>query len=221
MSRLSAVAITGSLTSPSRSSALARTVLRALEGLHSFDSVLFEVASSARSLGQALHRGEVSADVEQALLAAEQADVLVVVTPVHRGSFSGLFKHFFDLLDAKALLEVPVILGATGGSERHTLILDHALRPLFAFFRAQTVPTCLFATERDFDADTRPSDAIIARAERAAKQATSLLRPPAFRRSDPSYEPARAESIMDLNSSLRLVSKRELSRSGELKNEQR
>lgn len=178
MSRLSAVAITGSLTSPSRSASLARGVLQALEALQTFDSSLFELAHSARSLGQALHRGEVSLDVEQALDSVEQADVLVVVTPVQRGSFPGLFKHFCDLLNPESLLDVPVILGATGGSERHSLVLEHALRPLFSFFGAQTVPTALFATERDFDAQRVPSAALERRSVLAAKQATSLLRPP-------------------------------------------
>lgn len=181
MSRLSAVAITGSLNSPSRSAALARVLLRALEAQHSFDSALFEIAHRARSLGQALTRGEATGELEDMLQAAERADVLVVVTPVHRGSFSGLLKHFFDLLDLESLRDVPVILGATGGGERHTMVLDHVLRPLLSFFGAQTVPTALFATEQDFDAGQTPSSAIERRAERAAKQAAALLRPPLVR----------------------------------------
>lgn len=182
MSRLSAVAITGSLNSPSRSAALARALLRALESQHAFDTSLFEVAHVARSLGQALNRSEVSVAVDVMLSSVERADVLVVVTPVHRGSFSGLFKHFFDLLDLESLRDVPVILGATGGGERHSMVLDHALRPLLSFFGAQTVPTALFATERDFDAEQRPSGALERRAERAAKQAAALLHPPFSRR---------------------------------------
>jgi FMN reductase len=182
MSRLSAVAITGSLNSPSRSAALARALLRALESQAAFDSNLFEIAHVARALGQALNRHEVSADVERVLQAAERADVLIVVTPVHRGSFSGLFKHFFDLLDLESLRDVPVILGATGGGERHSMVLDHALRPLLSFFGAQTVPTALFATERDFDAEQKPSTAIEGRAQRAAKQAAAMLQPPFARR---------------------------------------
>lgn len=182
MSRLSAVAITGNLHSPSRSAALGRVVLRALESQHAFDTSLYELVHVARSLGQALNRAEVSAPVELVLQAAERADVLVVVTPVHRASFSGLFKHFFDLLSLESLRDVPVILAAAGGTERHSLVLEHALRPLFSFFGAQTVPTAIFATERDFDAERRATPTIEERAERAAKQATALLHPPFARR---------------------------------------
>ena len=182
MSRLSAVAITGNLNSPSRTAALGRAVLRALASQHAFDSTLFEIAQVARSLGQALDRAELPTGVELMLQSVETADVLVVVTPVHRGSFSGLLKHFFDFLGLDSLRDVPVILAATGGSERHSLVLEHALRPLLSFFGAQTVPTALFATERDFDVEQRPHAHIEQRAARAAKQALSLLHPPFTRR---------------------------------------
>ncbi|HET9958100.1 MAG TPA: NAD(P)H-dependent oxidoreductase [Polyangiaceae bacterium] len=177
MSRLSAVAVTGNLSSPSRTVVLAKALLKALEEQHAFDSSLIDLATFARPLGQSLYRTELPPSIESALQTAEQADVLVVVTPVFRSSFSGLFKHFFDLFDLNALEEVPVILAATGGSERHTLVIEHSLRPLFSFFRAHTVPTTIFASERDFDSERRIAPEVILRAEQAARQATLLLRP--------------------------------------------
>ena len=78
------------------------------------------------------------------------ADGLIVVTPVFNASFSGLFKMFFDALDPDALTGTPVLLAATAGSPRHSLVLDHAMRPLFAYLRAVVVPTGVFAATEDF-----------------------------------------------------------------------
>ena len=78
------------------------------------------------------------------------ADVLVVGSPTFKGSYTGLFKHFFDLLDPSSLRGKPVILAATGGGERHSLIVEHQLRPLFGFFEALTMPTAIYASDKDF-----------------------------------------------------------------------
>ncbi|HSU03899.1 MAG TPA: FMN reductase [Nocardioides sp.] len=78
------------------------------------------------------------------------ADGLIAVTPVFNASFSGLFKMFFDALDPDALTGTPVLLAATAGSARHSLVLDHAMRPLFAYLRAVVVPTGVFAATEDF-----------------------------------------------------------------------
>ena len=59
----------------------------------------------------------------------ESADALIVATPVYRGSYTGLFKHLFDLVDHEALIGTPVLLAATGGSDRHSLVIDHQFGP--------------------------------------------------------------------------------------------
>lgn len=78
------------------------------------------------------------------------ADGLIAVSPVFSASYSGLFKMFFDALDPDALTGTPVLIGATAGSARHSLMLDHAMRPLFAYLRAVVVPTGVFAATEDF-----------------------------------------------------------------------
>jgi FMN reductase len=78
------------------------------------------------------------------------ADGLIAVTPVFNASFSGLFKMFFDALDPDSLTAMPVLVGATAGTARHSLVLDHAMRPLFAYLRAVVVPTGVFAATEDF-----------------------------------------------------------------------
>lgn len=113
--------------------------------------------------------------MEQALAAAEQADVLVVVSPVFRGSYTGLFKHFFDLIEQDALIDKPVLLAANGGSERHALVIDHQLRPLFSFFQARTLPLGVYATDKDFVDRRLSNEAVIERTRLAVQRALPLL----------------------------------------------
>ncbi|MGO4760489.1 CE1759 family FMN reductase, partial [Streptomyces sp. 2MCAF27] len=75
---------------------------------------------------------------------------LIVVTPVFTASYSGLFKSFFDLIDPDALTGKPVLIAATGGTARHSLVLEHALRPLFSYLRAAVVPTAVYAASEDW-----------------------------------------------------------------------
>ncbi|MFF3288728.1 FMN reductase [Streptomyces sp. NPDC003023] len=78
------------------------------------------------------------------------ADGLIAVTPVFTASYSGLFKSFFDLIEPDALTGKPVLIAATGGTARHSLVLEHALRPLFAYLRALVVPTAVYAASEDW-----------------------------------------------------------------------
>ncbi|MDV8002750.1 CE1759 family FMN reductase [Rhodococcus sp. IEGM 1408] len=81
-----------------------------------------------------------------------RADGLIAVTPIYNQSFSGLFKSLFDVIDPGTLAGVPVALGATGGTVRHSLAIDYALRPMFAYLKADVVPTTVFAASEDFGA---------------------------------------------------------------------
>ena len=104
------------------------------------------------------------------------ADGLIAVTPVFSASYSGLFKMFFDALDPDALTGMPVLIGATAGTARHSLVLDHAMRPLFAYLRAVVVPTGVFAATEDFGAAGLTDR--IGRA--AAEMATAVLSQDAY-----------------------------------------
>ncbi|MEV4044078.1 FMN reductase [Streptomyces sp. SAI-195] len=101
------------------------------------------------------------------------ADGLIVVTPVFSASYSGLFKSFFDALsvtDEDALTGKPVLIAATGGTARHSLVLEHALRPLFAYLKAVVVPTGVYAASEDWGAQ-----GLDARIERAATELAALM----------------------------------------------
>jgi FMN reductase len=80
------------------------------------------------------------------------ADGVIAVTPIFNASFSGLFKSFFDVLDDQALADKPVLIAATGGTARHSLALEHALRPMFTYLHADVVGTSVFAATADWAA---------------------------------------------------------------------
>ncbi|MEU1159494.1 FMN reductase [Streptomyces sp. NPDC005921] len=105
-----------------------------------------------------------------ALTAVTEADGLIAVTPVFTASYSGLFKSFFDVLDKEALVGKPVLVAATGGTGRHSLVLEHALRPLFAYLRAVVVPTGVYAASEDWGAEGLED-----RIERAAGELAGLM----------------------------------------------
>ncbi|MDR7085409.1 FMN reductase [Aeromicrobium panaciterrae] len=102
------------------------------------------------------------------------ADGLIVVTPIFKASYPGLFKSFFDVLDAEALTGKPVVLAATGGTARHSLAIDFAMRPLFAYMQALTVPTGVFASPYDWGSEG--TNALGERIDRATAELVSLLK---------------------------------------------
>ena len=104
-----------------------------------------------------------------------QADAMIAVTPTFSASYSGLFKSFFDVLDPKFLDGMPVLFGATGGSSRHSLVLDMAIRPLFSYLRARTMPTAIYASPEDWG--QAGTDALDRRIARAAGELAAVLAP--------------------------------------------
>lgn len=169
------VAVSGGLQRPSRAATLAEHLLDLIGEGVPCDQHLIELGELAPQLAGALRRSQLPETVERQLAAVERADVLVVVTPVYRGSYTGLFKHFFDFIDQDALVDTPILLAATGGSERHALVIDHQLRPLFSFFQARTLPLGVYATDKDFAAGCVQNEALMQRARLAVQRAMPLL----------------------------------------------
>lgn len=169
------VAVSGGLQRPSRAATLAEHLLGLIGENMRSEQQLIELGELAPQLAGALWRSELPEVVERQLAAVERADVLVVSTPVYRGSYTGLFKHFFDFIDQDALVDTPILLAATGGSDRHALVIDHQLRPLFSFFQARTLPLGVYATDRDFAEGRVHNEALIQRARLAVQRAMPLL----------------------------------------------
>ncbi|CRX67314.1 FMN reductase [Stenotrophomonas sp. BSUC-16] len=169
------VAVSGGLQRPSRAATLAEHLLGLIGDNMRSEQQLIELGELAPQLAGALWRSQLPEVVERQLVAVERADVLVVSTPVYRGSYTGLFKHFFDFIDQDALVDTPILLAATGGSDRHALVIDHQLRPLFSFFQARTLPLGVYATDRDFAEGRVHNEALIQRARLAVQRAMPLL----------------------------------------------
>ncbi|WP_188247448.1 FMN reductase [Stenotrophomonas maltophilia] len=169
------VAVSGGLQRPSRAATLAEHLLGLIGENMRSEQQLIELGELAPQLAGALWRSQLPEVVERQLVAVERADVLVVSTPVYRGSYTGLFKHFFDFIDQDALVDTPILLAATGGSDRHALVIDHQLRPLFSFFQARTLPLGVYATDRDFAEGRVHNEALIQRARLAVQRAMPLL----------------------------------------------
>lgn len=137
---------------------------------------LVELRDHAHELMNNLLTGFPSSDLRATLDAVRRADGLIVVTPIFNASYSGLFKVFSDVLDADALTGMPVLIAATGGTARHSMALDHALRPLFVYLHAVVVPTGVFAASEDWGTGTaHGASALTERVERAAGELAGLM----------------------------------------------
>jgi len=121
-------------------------------GIHLTVTVI-ELRDLAHDLMNHLLTGFPPGPLKAALDAVEASDALIAVTPVFNASYSGLFKSFFDVLSKDALTDEPVLIAATGGTARHSLALEHAIRPMFAYLQAVTVPTSVFAASEDWGGD--------------------------------------------------------------------
>lgn len=146
---------------------------------------IVELREYARELTNHLLTGFPAARLSQLIERVVAADALIVVSPIFSGSFSGLFKTFFDVLEPEVLVGKPVLIGATGGTARHSLALEYALRPLFSYLRTVVVPTAVYAASEDWGSDSQLS----ARVDRAAAELADLVRPRSVAPAAPAGEP--------------------------------
>lgn len=111
---------------------------------------IIELRELAGQIANHLVTGYAEPELARALALLGSADAIVAVTPIFNASYAGLFKSFFDLVESEAIVGTPVLLGATGGTARHSLAIDFAMRPLFAYLRALPVATGLFAATEEW-----------------------------------------------------------------------
>ncbi|WNM29410.1 FMN reductase [Streptomyces sp. Li-HN-5-11] len=181
------VVVSAGLSVPSSTRLLADRLAAAVERQAPVDVQVVELRDLAVEIAHHFTSGFPGKALAAAQEAVTAADGLIVVTPVFTASYSGLFKSFFDVLDKDAPAGKPVLVAATGGTARHSLVLDHALRPLFSYLRAVVVPTAVYAASEDWGAEGLPE-----RIERAAGELAALMRGlPAAR---DGRKPARAEA---------------------------
>lgn len=150
MSAPKLVGLAGSFNRPSKTRALVEDVAGRAIDRHGFDASIYDLTDVGPSLGQAQWRKELDETARHILDEVANADALIIGSPTYKGSYPGLFKHLIDLIDPHELRAKPIIITATGGGDRHALMVEHQLRPLFGFFMAHTLPTAVYASDRDF-----------------------------------------------------------------------
>jgi FMN reductase len=157
-----------------------------------------EVRPLAQDLASHVLAGFAPPALQDALDAVVAADGVVAVTPVFSASYSGLFKLFFDLVDRDAFEGKPVLLAATGGTARHSLAIEHAMRPLFAYLKADSVPTGVYAATEDWGTNAVAMEGGLAgRIDRAAKQlAGAMAGRPSSAPHDPFADPEPFENLL-------------------------
>jgi FMN reductase len=180
------VVVTAGLSDPSSTRLLADLLARAVESTQSSATVttdVVELRPLAHALADNMLTGFATGELAEAQQKVADADGLIVVTPVFSASYSGLFKMFFDVLEQGALDGTPVLVAATAGTARHSLVLEHALRPLFSYLHAAVVPTGVFAASEDWGSGGNGSNELHARIKRAAGELVAAVtsRPAAAR----------------------------------------
>lgn len=169
-------------------SAAADRQLRA--GGYSVALEVVELRDLAVDIANNFVTGYAAPHLAEVIARVEASDGIIAVTPVFSASYSGLFKSFIDVLDPKSLDGKAVLLGATGGTDRHQMVLDYALRPLFSYLRTRMAATGVFAGPQDWGTAEQGGASLADRIERAAGEFTRLLEGP-----QPGRKPASLESL--------------------------
>ena len=136
---------------------------------------VFELRDYAHDLTNHLLTGFAPPALESMIDAVVSADAVIAVTPIFSTSYSGLFKSFIDVLDPDALTGKPVLIGANAGTARHSLAIDYAIRPLFAYLHAEAVSTGVFAASSDWGASGDQVAPLGERVDRGARELAEAI----------------------------------------------
>jgi FMN reductase len=171
--------ISGGLREPSSTRLLADRISAAVQSALTDRNLttsakVTELRPLARSITDAMLTGFASAALDSAFETVAEADGVIAVSPAFNASYSGLFKSFFDVLPEETLSDMPVLIAATGGTERHSLVLEHALRPMFSYLHAIVSPTGVYAANHDFGAQ-HDSGGLNERISKAANDFARML----------------------------------------------
>ncbi|AFA74596.1 putative NADH-dependent FMN reductase [Gordonia polyisoprenivorans VH2] len=172
------VAVNAGLGEPSSTRMLVDRLVSAVTGVlgeNRVQTTTIDLRDLAVDLGRSMAAGFATGAARAAIDTVQGADALIVATPVFNASYSGLFKTFFDLVDVDEMAATPVLIAATGGSPRHSMVLDHALRPLFGYLRMIVVPTGVYAAAEDWAGGSGDTTTLGDRIDRAARELAALL----------------------------------------------
>ncbi|MGC0394890.1 MULTISPECIES: NAD(P)H-dependent oxidoreductase [Bradyrhizobium] len=174
MNRSRIVGFCGSSWRPAKSRGLVEAVAADLLAQHALKTDILDLVDAGEGIAAFTRNGldERARDLVEAI---EHADGLVIGCPVFQGSYPGLFKHVFDLIKPGVLRNRPVLLTAVGGGLRHSLVVEHQLRPLFGFFEACTVSTAIYASSDELAPGAPLAPMIAARLANAVEQFAALV----------------------------------------------
>ena len=172
--------VSGGLSQPSSTRLLAdrlaeATVRRLTEQGVEVEVQTIELRDTAKDVTNNLLAGFPSPALAEVIETVTGADGLIAVSPIFTTSYSGMFKSFFDVIDPTALDGMPVLIGATGGTERHSLALEYAMRPMFTYLHGVVVPTSVYAASADWGSGADTVKALPDRIERAAGEFAALV----------------------------------------------
>ncbi|MER2107870.1 MAG: NADPH-dependent FMN reductase [Solibacillus sp.] len=88
-----------------------------------------------------------SVAIQQAVVKVGEADIVVLLTPIFKGAYSGILKAFLDLLPQKGLQNKTVIPAAIGGSIAHLLALQYALVPVASILGATSITQPIYIVD--------------------------------------------------------------------------
>ena len=168
------VAFAASPKRPARTRTLVEAVGAELVRLRRVDLRVYDLLDAGPGLGVS-SRDDLTLPAARLIDAIENADALIVGTPVYQGGYAGLFKHVFDFVDPARLAGTPVVLTATGGGLRHSLVVEHSLRPLVGFFASHIAPTSVYAGPECLTAEAKADEALTARINAAAAELSALI----------------------------------------------
>lgn len=169
------VTINGSPTKRSKTGVLVEAIGDAIARVIPVERRSVSLSDAGHEVMCGLTRPGVTAEGENMLRLVEAADIIVVGSPMYRATYTGLLKHFFDLIERDAMGNCKAVLCATGANQMHTLALEHQMRPLMAFFAIQTATTAVYGTGEDFTDGVVSSQSLKEKIERAAREIADLL----------------------------------------------
>jgi len=180
MTTLNLIAVSAGLSQPSSTRLLAERLLDATattlrEGGATVSTEIIDLRSIAHDIVDTMLTGFAPERMEATIETVTGADGLILVTPLFTTTYSGLFKSFLDILDKESLTGMPVLLGATGGTPRHSLALDYSMRPLLTYLRAQVATTSVFAATDDWAGSGDGVSPLPARITRAGRELAQLV----------------------------------------------
>ncbi len=167
--------VSGSWKSPSKTRSLTDAVVGGLQRRRPIEITRIDLAEVGGEIAHLTDAANADPHLATLFAAVASADLLVVGSPIFKASYTGVFKHFFDLIDPQALVDTPVLLTATGGSLHYALAIEHQFRPLFSFFRAHTLPTTIYAVESDFENGVVVNQGVKDRIDKAVLEASSAI----------------------------------------------